>query len=102
MKPALPKLRRFADKVIDVYASEVQSFLTSVLGRDVLWGSLITVTLQAGTPTAIVHGLSGPAKGYIVVRRSLPHHVYDAPSDGDLNKLWVKSDADVTVTLYVF
>ena len=102
MLPALPKVRRFTDKALSAFVTEVQTFLAALSSDKRLRGNQITVSLTAGVPLAVTHGLPRATTGYEVIRRSAAAHVFDATGNGDLSKLWIQSDADVTVTLFVY
>jgi hypothetical protein len=104
-RPITPTWRQLTG-VVGSAIHDAHRFIQDALTRDHLWGDHITVTFTAAsTPTRITTGMSGPPRGYHVVRSSADVRIWDAkPStnETDPSVLWLQASAAATVTLYVF
>jgi hypothetical protein len=86
-----------AGKILIVHADAIRDLQQ----RPLLDGFLLDDIELDTTVKTLRHGLKRRAH-YHVVRRSAAAHVYDDPADDRLNELWLRADAPVTVSLWIF
>lgn len=105
MRPNLP-LQRVLPGAVGQAVTEARDYLRRLHEREHLWGNEVTVSFSApSTPTRVVTGLPGPARGYHLVRASADTRVWDAAvpsSETDRTALWIQASVAGSVTLWIY
>ena len=92
-----PELMRVQD--------EVEQILNPLAKLEILDGHLLRdISITAGTPLVVNHGLARPVIGWVVVRKNANADIWDSQDTNRIvgRTLVLNSDANVQLSLYVF